>query len=340
VQRRLADAHTLGALRGEAWGRQLAEIVAALHAHDVPTVLLKGAFLATRAYPSAAVRPMGDLDLLVPAPLLRRAMDAVAGAGYARPATEEWETYQNHRHPPPLTRPGRLPVELHAAIEPCAPPFTLSLADVWARAVPAETPGPHALALAPEDLLLHLATHMGRSHLLGSSLVRVCDIAMWTERFGATADWDAVVRRATASGSQRFVYTALGLAHRLLAATVPGEVMRTLCADGDDAAIEDAMALLDATSTVLSGAVALTRRDRSAWSRLTHLARALVVRPVRRQGPVGSSAAERGLRLRRDAYRARWRTVAHLLRSPAAAVAAVRRIGQVRRLRTWAEGSE
>jgi hypothetical protein len=337
VQQQLADAHTLGLLRAEAWHQQLEELLAALQAHAVPAALLKGAFLAAHAYPSTAVRPMGDLDLLVPGELLARAIDALADVGYARPDARTWAVHRTHRHPPPLTRPGRLQVELHVGIEPTTTPFTLPLADVWTRAQPVPGGGQGALALAPEDLLLHLATHMGRSHLLGSSLVRVYDVAVWLERFGPAADWDVIVRRAVESGARRFVSTALGLTERLLDVELPTEVRRALHRDADDVAVTDAVALLDASTVELSGVLALMRPDDSTWARLRRVGRALLAPPPGRPrtGPVAASWAARG---RRDTLRTRWKTVAHALLAPAEARAALQRVGRVRRLRAWAVG--
>jgi branched-chain amino acid transport system permease protein len=338
VRKRLGDAHIVAGLRAEAQRRQLAEILAALGARDVPVVPLKGAHLAAHAYPTPALRPMGDLDLLVPESRLETAMDAVADAGYARPGEEERAAYRNHRHPPPLRRAGRLPVELHYTIEPCAPPFTLPLADVWARTRPAATAGVDVLALAPEDLLLHLATHMGRSRLLGTSLVRIYDVAMWTERFGASADWDAVVRRAAESEAQRFVYAALGLASRLLAAEVPPEALAALRSASADEAIERAAGLLSAPAEVVAGTLALTLPGDAAWSRLMRLVRALLGAAPRADRPADrqASAAAR----RRARQRAGWRRIAQLVRSAPARRAIVRQIAWTRGLRDWAEEEE
>lgn len=336
ARQQLADAHTLGLLRAEAWRQQLDEALGALRAHAVPAALLKGAFLAAHAYPSPAVRPMGDLDLLVPPELLARAIDALVDVGYARPDARTWVVHRTHRHPPPLTRPGRLQVELHVAIEPTSAPFTLPLADVWTRAQPVPGGGQYALALAPEDLLLHLATHMGRSHLLGSSLVRVYDVAVWLERFGRTVDWDAVVRRSTESGARRFVSTALAITERLLGVAVPAEVRRALHAEADDAVVADAVALLDTSTVELSGALALTRTDESTWARLRRVGRALLAPPApgrARTGPVAAGWAARG---RRDTFRTRWGTIARVLLRPTEARAALQRVGRVKRLRAWA----
>jgi hypothetical protein len=336
VIERFADAHTLATLRAEARRRQLSEVLDALHAEGVAAVLLKGAFLAAHAYPSAAMRPMGDLDLLVPNTLVGTAMDTLVELGYTRPTERDWQTFRGHRHPPPLLhRSRRLSVELHDTIEPCADPFTLPLADVWARARSMTTPEAHALALAPEDLLLHLATHMGRSHLLGTSILRVYDVAVWVDRFGVTADWDAVVARAEGSGVRRFVYTALGLAARLLGAAVPPDVLRRMRRAPDDAAIAVATRLITSPE-ILPGAAVLTWIHDNRWGRAKRLARSLLVTST-----LHSRASERGVQqldhvTRSHRYRARFRALAHLLGNPGILRIGMQQAMRARYLLSWA----
>ena len=61
----------------------LEETVVTLRAAGVEVVALKGAALAFFHYPDAALRPMGDLDLLLRDPRdVERATDALAGAGW------------------------------------------------------------------------------------------------------------------------------------------------------------------------------------------------------------------------------------------------------------------
>jgi len=66
----------------------LDELTAALASRGVRPVLLKGADFATSLYPSAALRPMSDLDLWVAAEEVTLAESALASLGY-RPAVPE-----------------------------------------------------------------------------------------------------------------------------------------------------------------------------------------------------------------------------------------------------------
>lgn len=343
VQALLERAHTVAALRADAARLQRDDVMRALRAADVPALLLKGADLAARAYPSPALRPMGDLDLLVPAGRTGDAMAALAAAGYTLPTDEEWAAFHDHRHPPPLRRAGYLPVELHEAIEPCAPPFTLPVADVWARARPGPTGDELALALAPEDLLLHLATHMGYSHLLGTSLVRAYDVAVWLERFGAETDWDALAARAGACGVRRFVAASLGLADRLFGVAAPAPMRAALSgtpaeAVRDAAAVATAVALLRLPVPVLVGVTPLMPRDAGPAVRARRLTRAARV-AAELLGGTPLSQAQGALRHPAGQPRlwARLRALARLLTTPTALPLVAAQARRAARLRRWAE---
>jgi hypothetical protein len=334
VARRLGDASTVAALRAEARRRQLATLLSALRAAGVDAIVLKGAYLAEHVYPALALRPMSDLDVLVRECHVETALAALAPCGYtpAGPAGRAGGRT--------LVRSGggSMALDMHTSINPCAPPFALPLRDVWARASRCAVAGESALALCAEDLLLHLATHMGHGHVLGASMVSLCDVSAWLERFGATADWEAVLCRARDAGARRFVYAALALARRAQGADVPEEVLAALRAPGDDAAVEHALGLLAAPPFVVLGAKAVTAPAVSWRVRAARVARALLVTPAR--DALGPRLPDRvgggnGWAVR-DGYLARWSAVARLLTSPARGRSAVDRIVGVRALRRWA----
>ena len=327
VREPLDTSHTLALMRAESRRRQLAEVLAALAAADVPTIVLKGAYLAEHVWAAPALRPMTDIDLLVPGERLARAQETLAALGYG--PNGDPSIAPRARHAPALRRRGRLPVELHHTIEPCSPPFGLTLDAMWARSVACEVAGVGARALAPEDLLLHIAIHMGHSHILGSWLPRVCDVQGWTARFGATADWDAVVRGARAAGARRFVNAALALAHRTLDADVPAEVLAALHAPQDEATVAHATTLLATPPLLVASATSLTDPRDSMLARARKVARALLV------SSAGRMRAGRGGGLLPRGYGARWTAVARMVLLPSGPSMA-RRVASVRALRDWA----
>jgi hypothetical protein len=331
----LEVARVVAELRAEARRRQLGEILATLRAIDVSAIALKGAYVAERLYAAPALRPMSDLDLLLADVDVPRARDALHASGYASDATPS-----PARHAPALRRAGGIPVELHRAIEPCTPPFALPLDGIWRRATRTTVAGTDAYGLAPEDLLLHLATHMAHSHVLGASLTSVHDVHRWCTVFGATADWDAIARRARLARVHGFVHAALSLARHAFGAEVPRAPLTALCAsESGDAVVAHALALLAAPPFVIVGAKAVTD-PRDDWpARARRIVRALLVSPAR--GPLGPRLAARagaddGRAAARDGYAARWGALLRLLAAPAAGWEAARQVVRVRALRRWA----
>jgi len=67
---------------------ELEAVLAALAAASIPALVLKGAALVYRVYGNIALRPMVDLDLLLPRADLPAALDLLAAAGYHPPQAE------------------------------------------------------------------------------------------------------------------------------------------------------------------------------------------------------------------------------------------------------------
>jgi hypothetical protein len=334
VRRQLDDAHVLAELRSEARRRQLHELLTTLAAAGVRVMTLKGAYLAEHVWDSPTLRPMTDVDLLVPSgPQAGAAHAALADLGYA-PVRQ---SMPGHRHAPRLYRPGKLPVELHHTIEPCVSPSTLSVDSLWTRAAPCVIAGVPALGLCSEDLLLHLAVHMGRSHVLGGWLVSVYDVHLWASQLGPSANWDEVIVRARAAAAGRFVYAALALAQRAFGTAVPSNVLDALRGPADDVVVEHAIGLLGTSPLVIAAAAKLTHPHDSVSARLRRVGRALL--NLRSAGHFATNlpyqVGERPQSVARDVHIARWTAFARLLASPGSARTAARQIAAMRAVRRW-----
>ena len=80
--------------------QELERILEALDKAGIPVIVLKGAALATTVYPEIGLRPMGDLDLLVPRDHIEASFFAVEHLGYRnineRPtSTLDWD-FEHH----------------------------------------------------------------------------------------------------------------------------------------------------------------------------------------------------------------------------------------------------
>src|SRR5262249_46646985 len=142
--------------------RELSTILAACAARQVEVLPFKGVALAARYYQELALRPVGDLDLLVQRADVARCVEAI-GAGGFRPVPG----YGSPLDPQVLrffvmqyAKERGPTVEVHLAL--CRlPPYHRGLAvtAVWRRAEVISLWGQPARYLAPQDELRYLSFH-------------------------------------------------------------------------------------------------------------------------------------------------------------------------------------
>jgi len=157
------DAEVAGRLRGlyrRSWShnqlifKRAAETIALLEDAGIETLLTKGASLALLSYGDVGVRPMDDVDVLVPIERTMAAIDALSAAG--------WKP--DHKDPPAWTRvhhslgfagPDRGEVDLHwfSLWQPA------SDVELWRASVPLELAGAATRAPCPADQLLLACVH-------------------------------------------------------------------------------------------------------------------------------------------------------------------------------------
>jgi len=191
----------------------------ALNARGVEPTLLKGASLTLDAYPHAALRGQGDLDLLVAPSEVEDALRAGEEAGLllAPDSLPVW--WYRHAHFHLKLAPGSAllrEVEVHWALQH---PSLLTTPGELARE-PVDLAGARAFVLEPIDRLLHLVTHLV-SHARGapgrpdsSALSRVlaegghplrlkwiADVRIELERLADTLDVARCAQRARAWGA-------------------------------------------------------------------------------------------------------------------------------------------
>lgn len=226
--RRFAREALAGHLRLEG---ELRRALAALDEAGIPVVLLKGAALVEAVYAHQGLRPMADLDLLVPPDDVRRAFDVVQGLGYevrgpkVRARDDDAWLASLHHHLPLVTPSGSVLVELHHRLVVDRPDYDVD--GVWARAIPSEAPPPHLLP-APEDLFLHVAAHfaLDRINRERSGLGQLADLVRISRRWDL--DWAAIADRARGSGVADRLFLALSSAQLLFGDLAPPPVLTTL----------------------------------------------------------------------------------------------------------------
>ena len=177
-------------------------------------VLLKGPEVASR-YPVPGLRPMDDIDVLLPQAQHVLALDALRGAGWqiARPAgVDLYDTVLTHPDVPSLF------LEMHYGLERTTQRVTaLDPLALWERRQLTECAGIRAFGLPLTEELVVLAAHAGKPHHRFARLIWIADLAMITsdaaER-GTPVDWDAVRAFADEAHCVTVVGVALAMARR------------------------------------------------------------------------------------------------------------------------------
>ena len=184
-----------------------------LLADGLEPVIWKGPALAAR-YPDPALRPMADMDMILPADQHAPAVAALERAGWRAVKPHGGEHYDTGLVHPSL--PG-LPIELHFGLNSWRHrPNRLRSDGLWARRQPIELFGSKAFGLAPDDEVVALSAHAGKPYHVFSRLIWATDVVVVSDG----VDWGAVRDRAETCGCRTVVAVMLRLA-AVLGATPP-----------------------------------------------------------------------------------------------------------------------
>lgn len=139
----------------------LASVLAGLASAGIPVMPLKGLAMILFVYRDMGVRPMADLDLLVPPERFLEARETLEGLGFA-PRLQDprgLATAPGHvDHSVALRRPGGLEIDLHYfALDECRWPGADD--GLWERSEERRVLGAGIRVPSPTDLLLHLLGH-------------------------------------------------------------------------------------------------------------------------------------------------------------------------------------
>jgi hypothetical protein len=206
---------------------ELKRILAGIERAGVPVVVLKGMALAQVVYPEPALRPMNDIDLLVPAQSLRAAMRVMRQCGYGlRKATYHLLFKGGPRQ--------QVSVELHWNLDRVASGQKQAfLQGVWDRSLVLDGGLGHGLVMSPEDQLLHLAAHLAFQHPGDlSRLIWFYDIHRLLEYRAEGLQWDALLERARQWQWEGALFYALEGCRQRLGTPLPQGLLQELGRQG------------------------------------------------------------------------------------------------------------
>lgn len=241
MQASLEDDRRVSALANLRNYGEFKRIAAGLARCGIRVIALKGLHLAELAYRDISLRPMGDMDILVPRAQLNEALAVLRRMDYgfdsdltgAASGLLDSKCNVGLQH-----RRLNIWLEVHWSLGEPPQRYATAVEDIWRRAAPGSLADVQVSLMPWELVLLHVCTHLSCSHGFAFSLRGLCDIAEIV-RGNPALDWAAVVELAKQHGWQRGVAAALRLADDHLAAGIPPQVLSAL---GADALAEDMLA--------------------------------------------------------------------------------------------------
>lgn len=170
---------------------ELRRIADTLEPLGVPVVLLKGAAYAAAGLPPARGRTFSDIDLMVPRTALEQAESALMLAGWVAAKTDPYDRayYRRWMHQlPPMRHLRRLTViDVHHAIAPPTARHRVDPAPIFAASTPLAD-----LKMripAPEDLILHSASHLFNEGVFTHALRDLWDIDLLLRHFSQESEF-------------------------------------------------------------------------------------------------------------------------------------------------------
>jgi len=211
---------------------QLLRLLDAFQSERIVAIPYKGPVLTAQAYGNLGLRAFDDLDFLVPHRELSHAhkqllvegfeaeMPFEEGIAAGEAALGQYLFWKDG---------GQCIVEVHTERTLRYYPKPLDVDGLLARTVTVPLGGQLVPSFAPEDLLMILSVHASKH--FWNRLIWICDVAELVQ-IPRGINWELAQEEARRLGCQRMLLLGLSLAHELLDAPLPGEVLRQVKANG------------------------------------------------------------------------------------------------------------
>jgi hypothetical protein len=197
---------------------------------QIPVVLLKGSALIVQLYPDPGMRPLGDVDLLIPSEAAARARTLLLERGYAPHIEVGNEFGRRFSNEQSFLRQDKRSdyIDLHWHL------FGLSFYRqrtpidwFWQRTTATEVTGQPARMFTPTAQLLYLSAHSALHHG-GQRLIWLYDVALLLSRCRDEIAWEELVQAAQEFGLAQPLRMTLMQVREVWGVAVPAEAKRRL----------------------------------------------------------------------------------------------------------------
>ncbi len=206
-------------------------------AKSVPVVVLKGACYALTIYPDIGLRPMADLDLLVPASRLPEAIEIAQSLDYADAVPEASPGLNNlltHHACLRKSALGSITLEIHdRLVGNKSFAYAVSMDWFWDQTEPLngrpENRFENLRMLTPTAQVLYAASHAFLQHGGNKSTLRWhYDLHQLICVYGNCLDWELLVRQAEKFEWSSALWLALSQIRGLFGTSIPDKVLSAL----------------------------------------------------------------------------------------------------------------
>ncbi len=185
-------------------------------------VILKGGALAQTLYDEIALRPMGDLDLLIHRQAIVEVEAALIKQGYHASSEITHHFSDEFSAERTFLRMGKRPsqIDLHWHVFTTAYYFErVPIEWFWQRTVEIGVNNRRALTFSPAAQLLYLSSHFMLHQY--RRLIWSYDLALLIGRFESSIDWEEVIEAAASFGLSQVVSEALAEVRERWGVSVP-----------------------------------------------------------------------------------------------------------------------
>ncbi len=198
---------------------ELSVILKALLDAQIKAIVLKGMALAETVYRDTVPRPFSDIDLLIRGEDKHKTESKLSVLGYELSHDTHVKFSEQFRVALMYVNGDKTPIDLHWRLIGLPYSRYIDADSLWRGACPLSIEGVEALALSPEDLLIHLCLHISKENY--TQLLWLIDISEVIRYYSETIDWKLLLEKTEKYKIRLLMHRVLSLVDRLFAPHIP-----------------------------------------------------------------------------------------------------------------------
>lgn len=207
---------------------ELARVLKAFNEANINIIVLKGASLAQSIYSDIALRPMGDVDLLIRKKDSNKAKKLLFGKGYELKSIPRYSKHfiRGYTFQLPGLRQRSLGFYLDLHWDFIVNVSANDIIEIWKGAMTKKVENITISQMLLEDLLLYICWHSAKHFF--ARLIWLCDISQIIRVYRGRINWQSLIEKTERWGIKKFTYYSLHTAEELFGGGVPRPILSKL----------------------------------------------------------------------------------------------------------------